>query len=118
MEATYNDEWNEADACQLVANSLGLNQYFCGWITDGQRCNVLVLGEDVTDHLRAAHNSGEYEGERLTCLWDGCEETFRKGSLVRHVQEKHLEYRWPCPKCGIIFTRRGVMDAHRVTCSS
>ncbi|KAG9315375.1 hypothetical protein JVU11DRAFT_4521 [Chiua virens] len=107
-------ENEDLDACQLVAIGLGLNQYSCSWMSNGQRCNKLVLGQDVTDHLRVAHR--DVERDRRECHWDGCGEEVGKGSLVRHVQEKHLGYRWPCPRCGTTFTRRGVMDVHRTAC--
>ncbi|KAG8212953.1 hypothetical protein J3R82DRAFT_11319, partial [Butyriboletus roseoflavus] len=103
------------DACELIAIGLGLKQYRCEWSTNGRECGALIQGHDVPLHLKIIHRVNETP--RLVCLWGNCGDGLNKGCLVRHVQEKHLEYRWPCPRCGALFTRRGVMDAHRATCA-
>ena len=104
------------DSCELVAVGLALKEYRCGWATNGSSCDAPVLGQDVPTHLKTVHRANDTP--KLQCLWGGCGEALNKGCLVRHVQEKHLEYRWPCPKCGTTFSRRGVMDTHRVACTA
>ncbi|KAF8442272.1 hypothetical protein L210DRAFT_3203324 [Boletus edulis BED1] len=115
-EMNFNDGFNEDDSCELVAIGLGLKQYYCGWTTNGVPCNTALLGQDVPLHLKTAH--GANDTPRIECSWGNCGEVLNKGCLVRHVQEKHLEYRWPCPRCGAVFSRRGVMDTHRATCTA
>jgi hypothetical protein len=106
------------DSCELVAIGFGLKEYCCGWTFNGLPCNALVLGQDFPTHLKTVHRTNDTP--RLECLWSGCGEVLNKECLVRHVQENHLEYRWPCPnpKCDRIFTRRGVLDTHRAACTA
>lgn len=106
------------DSCELVAIGLGLKEYRCGWIVNGLPCNAPVLGQDFPTHLKTVHRTNDTL--RPECQWGGCRDVLNKECLVRHVQEKHLEYRWPCPnpKCDRIFTRRGVLEGHRNACTA
>ncbi|KAN0092690.1 hypothetical protein V8E55_003474 [Tylopilus felleus] len=112
----YNSSFSEDDSCELVAIALGLKQFRCAWAANGSPCNVSILGQDISSHLKTVH--GANDTPKIVCMWGACGEMLNKGCVVRHVQEKHLEYRWPCPKCGAVFNRRGVMDTHRATCTS
>ena len=99
---------------EIVANGHNVKQFHCGWTTNGLPCNAIVLGMEVPNHLRTVH--GVNAAQRIECLWDQCGEDLNRACLIRHVQEKHLEFRWPCPKCGRIWTREGLMHAHRANC--
>ncbi|KAG9315377.1 hypothetical protein JVU11DRAFT_4524 [Chiua virens] len=114
----YNTSFDDAASCDLVANALATKLYPCGWLINfGQPCNTEVPGRDMPTHLRTVHRVNE--NQRLRCLWNGCSDELSSGCLGRHVQERHLAWRWACPRpgCEAIFTRRGVMEEHRTTCT-
>ncbi|KAG8221485.1 hypothetical protein J3R82DRAFT_1698, partial [Butyriboletus roseoflavus] len=88
--------------------------YLCAWVDNEQQCNTPVLGKEFPAHLRMVHRV--HITPASTCLWANCGVKLSSGSFARHVQEKHLDYRWACPKCNQLFTRRGTMEIHHADC--
>ncbi|KAG9315160.1 hypothetical protein JVU11DRAFT_4285 [Chiua virens] len=49
----------------------------------------------------------------MTCHWVGCSTRLKKGSLLRHIRETHLEREFlVCPKCPQRFTRDHTRRIH------
>jgi len=107
----FNNDWDEHATCQMIANGHLLKTSKCGWITNGRRCNAAVQGMDFGEHLKNFHIARN--DLQPQCQWDTCGESLLRGCIVRHTQEKHLEWKWPCTRCDALFTRGGVLDKHR-----
>ncbi|KIK75235.1 hypothetical protein PAXRUDRAFT_173407 [Paxillus rubicundulus Ve08.2h10] len=112
----YNENFGEDDSCDLVGYGFDIKYYVCHWRTDnGMRCNTQIQGREYATHIRTVHGVGR--DKRLECRWDNCGESLKKDCVVRHLQERHLLYRWPCPRCLLSFTRRSNMNTHRADCN-
>ena len=57
------------------------------------------------DHLRSHHGVGGPDKVRLVCCWTGCFAEMKKRSLMKNVDEKHLEIKHACPNCHGQFPR-------------
>jgi hypothetical protein len=97
--------------------------YLCKWEMcrwDGGyvvHCDALFCGDNLSDHLREAHNIHGADKLRVYCLWDGCGSEMNKESLVRHVEERHLGVSHRCNTCGVKrFSRRDTLIKHMKTC--
>ncbi|KAF9223342.1 hypothetical protein BS17DRAFT_134707 [Gyrodon lividus] len=112
----YNQDFDDDASCDLIGIGLDIKVYACRWLVNGVACHTEIPGRDYSTHLRTVHGVGR--DPRLECKWDHCGEHLKKDCVIRHLQEKHLMYRWPCPKCGALFTRRGNMNAHRANCTA
>jgi hypothetical protein len=75
-------------------------------------CSSLVQGPDFTEHLRSHHGIGGPDKAQLMCCWIGCFAEMKKESLVRHVNERHLEFKYACPNCPEQFTRDYTLRNH------
>ncbi|KIM57430.1 hypothetical protein SCLCIDRAFT_130625, partial [Scleroderma citrinum Foug A] len=90
----------------------------CGWVSNGLFCNMPVRGRDFSVHLRDIHGVIGTPASQHRCCWNGCRERdFNRDCLIRHIREQHLQWRWPCPYCQQIFTRKNTMVEHRARCS-
>ena len=85
----------------------------CFWVDGHATCNKLVLGHEFSEHLRTCHVSVDADKARVRRrCWIGCSCEIRNESLIRHVQEKHLERKYTCPNCFERFTRSYTRDEH------
>ena len=75
-------------------------------------CSSLVQGLEYSEHLRSHHGVGGPERAQLMCCWRGCFTEMKKESLIRHVNEKHLEIKHTCPNCPEQFTRTHTLQNH------
>ncbi|KAG9311028.1 hypothetical protein JVU11DRAFT_8925 [Chiua virens] len=118
----YNHDFTDEDARRLVsiASSPELSPHICRWVEDSARCNVSVQGLYLPSHLRDHHGiyGTTYRSVGYLCRWDGCADssTFSKDGMLRHVQERHLQWRWNCPNCGAVYMGRPARDAHYILC--
>ncbi|KAG8215265.1 hypothetical protein J3R82DRAFT_8820 [Butyriboletus roseoflavus] len=110
------------DAQRLVsiASSPELNPHTCRWAAGGVRCGTAVQGIYFPTHLRDAHGiyGVGYRSLGFLCQWENCSDasTFNKEGLMRHIQEKHLLWRWLCPSCGAAFTGKVARNTHLALC--
>ncbi|KAG9315156.1 hypothetical protein JVU11DRAFT_4279 [Chiua virens] len=96
----------------LLASDPQNIHHACFWATAHGPCNKAVLGSEFAEHLRSCHDITVADGVQLNCLWSGCSTELKKESLMRHIQEKHLEWRYACPVCGERFTRNYTRQNH------
>ena len=92
--------------------------FMCRWReVYGLHCGSLFCGNNLTAHLRDAHDIHGADKKRVYCLWEGCNTEMNKESIARHVEEKHLMVVYPCGTCRSSFTRRDTLKKHKTTCS-
>ncbi|KAH7884667.1 hypothetical protein F5I97DRAFT_1485204 [Phlebopus sp. FC_14] len=110
MSQEFNTDFTEQDHYELIRIGLENRTHYCGWWSNGRTCNAIVRGGDISAHLRL---HGVWDQTRYTCLWGDCDRgEFNRDCLIRHIQEKHLEWKWICVRCDAIFTRRSVLNRH------
>lgn len=110
-----NSNWGVEDDALLIENGHLERHSTCCWILpNGTPCNESVKGRDFSAHLRVRHDVVGTPSSQHKCYWDGCREReFNRDCLIRHLREKHLLWRWPCPTCHHDFTRKNTMFDHR-----
>ncbi|KAG9315159.1 hypothetical protein JVU11DRAFT_4282 [Chiua virens] len=113
----FNEEFTDADEQRLLHFASFTHDpqnvyHTCFWATAHGPCNTQILGSEISDHLRSRHSVTVPDDVVLMCRWSGCSTELRKGCLVRHIQEKHLEWRYTCPQCGERFTRNYTRRNH------
>ena len=86
--------------------------YRCYWMTGQAVCGSLIQGLEFPEHLRSHHGIGGPDNAQLKCCWIGCFAEMKKESLIRHVNERHLEFKYICPNCPEQFTRVHTMRKH------
>lgn len=90
------------------------SRYRCNWeVAKEQPCGKWIEGgsKEVWIHVRTAHGlKGHYSGW-CHCRWSGCLEKLRVSSLQRHLA-KHLDIRWRCSNCDMIFARCDYVRRH------
>ncbi|KAI6013044.1 hypothetical protein EDC04DRAFT_2496979, partial [Pisolithus marmoratus] len=85
----------------------------CGWVTpSGEICRALVPREQFRVHLNEIHGIHGNDKARFRCQWVNCGMEMNKESMMRHVEEAHLYYTYPCVHCGEVFSRRGTLYRH------
>jgi hypothetical protein len=89
-----------------------LRYYPCYWVTGQAVCGSLVQDLEFPEHLRCHHGVGGPDKAQLMCCWIGCFTEMKKESLMRHVNEKHLEIKYACPNCPEQFTRIHTLQSH------
>ncbi|KAF8134885.1 hypothetical protein EV363DRAFT_1396352 [Boletus edulis] len=115
--ACYNHNFSAEDAAKLcelarIANNPQHRPYVCLWVTNGVVCNSHFQASEFPEHLRAAHGVVGQDKTPLVCCWYNCSTEMKKESVMRHVNEKHLEQRHMCPTCHEQFTRAHTMQNH------
>ncbi|KAG6373318.1 hypothetical protein JVT61DRAFT_6459 [Boletus reticuloceps] len=115
--ACYNHNFSDEDVarlCELAsyAKDPRFRPYVCLWVTNGVVCNLHFQASEFPDHLRAAHGVVGADKASLTCCWVNCFTEMKKESVMRHMNEKHLELRHVCPTCNEQFTRTYTMQNH------
>ncbi|KAF9223614.1 hypothetical protein BS17DRAFT_780898 [Gyrodon lividus] len=113
----YNYDFHDEDAdrlCQLApfANASSNRYYCCGWTAGQSICNAAVPGPEFAEHLRVYHGVTGPDKTKLRCYWTGCGSIMNKESVVRHVQEMHLNWKYACPVCSEEFSRNNTMTNH------
>jgi len=114
----YNYNWTEADTaalCQVAPYTRDpqLHRHYpCQWWTGHGVCNALVQCCGFSDHLRFYHGVAGSEKAQVECCWGGCSSVMRKESLMRHLNEIHLEVKVACHICGEQFTRSHTLKGH------
>ncbi|KIM57957.1 hypothetical protein SCLCIDRAFT_1115444 [Scleroderma citrinum Foug A] len=86
--------------------------YICGWVTSGIICGMPIIGELFSVHLRDNHQVKGDNKTKVRCHWSTCGLVMNKESIVRHVAEMHLQYKFYCDECDAIFTRRHSLNSH------
>lgn len=86
--------------------------YICGWVVEDRPCGIPVLGDQFSMHLRDYHGVTGADKIRMRCCWVRCGTSMNKESMVRHVEEMHLQLRYTCTLCGEGFSRRSTMTSH------
>ncbi|KAG0695908.1 hypothetical protein DFH29DRAFT_953521 [Suillus ampliporus] len=75
-------------------------------------CGTYINVSDLSKHLRThgVQGSGDLV---MPCAWDGCARTpMKRQSVVRHVEEVHLQVKYPCSQCGTSFSRKNTLKSH------
>ncbi|KAH0834016.1 hypothetical protein J3R83DRAFT_11252, partial [Lanmaoa asiatica] len=102
-----------------IASSPELCPHTCRWVEGGVRCSTAVQGIFFPSHLRDYHGiCVGYHSRGFLCQWEDCSDasTFSKEGLMRHIQERHLLWKWHCPICGAAFIGKVARNAHYVLC--
>ncbi|KAG6370722.1 hypothetical protein JVT61DRAFT_4643 [Boletus reticuloceps] len=118
----FNHDFTDEDARRLVsiATSPELSAHTCRWVEGSVRCSATVQGLCFPSHLREYHGIHGI-GHRtigFMCQWEGCSDTstFSKEGLMKHIQERHLLWKWNCPNCGTVFMHQVARNAHYARC--
>ncbi|KIK90584.1 hypothetical protein PAXRUDRAFT_831585 [Paxillus rubicundulus Ve08.2h10] len=118
----YNHDFTDEDAMRLVriAASPEYRPHTCRWIDSGTACDGVIQGLYFPTHMRECHSIfvvGQ-DSPRFQCQWEGCSDTTlaSKDILMRHIQERHLLWRWNCPNCGMVFLGKVSRNAHHALC--
>lgn len=116
-DKNFNYNWTEQDELMLIENALQERVETCGWVSNGLTCNIPVRGRDFSVHLRDSHGVIGTPASQHKCCWNGCRERdLNRDSLIRHLRERHLQWRWPCSYCRQDFTRKSTLIDHRARC--
>ena len=90
------------------------SRYQCNWgITENRPCGEWIEGgsREVWRHVRTAHGlKGLYSGW-CRCRWVGCLEELKVSSLQQHLA-RHLDIRWRCSGCDMVFSREDYVRRH------
>ncbi|KIM57963.1 hypothetical protein SCLCIDRAFT_129288, partial [Scleroderma citrinum Foug A] len=86
--------------------------YICGWVTSDMICGIPIVGELFSVHLRDHHHVVGDDKAKVRCDWSKCGMVMNKESIVRHVAEMHLHYKFCCDECNATFTRRHTLNSH------
>ncbi|KAI6120446.1 hypothetical protein EDD16DRAFT_840565 [Pisolithus croceorrhizus] len=86
--------------------------YRCGWVVAGEVCGEVLPGESFPVHLREVHGVSGNDKTKFRCEWVECGLQMNKESVGRHVVESHLQFRFPCPNCGEMFSRVSTLNGH------
>ncbi|KAF8553633.1 hypothetical protein OG21DRAFT_1509965 [Imleria badia] len=119
----FNHDFTDEDAQRLVsiATSPELSPHTCRWVEGGVRCSTAVQGLYFSTHLRELHGIQGigHRSRGFLCQWEGCSDAspFSKEGLMRHIQERHLLWRWNCPSCGAVFTHQIPRNDHHARCA-
>jgi len=97
---------------EYAARPVEQQPYICGWVISGMTCNMPIIGNMFSVHLRDQHGVIGGSKVKVRCEWTKCGMEMNKESIVRHVTEMHLEYKFICNICNAIFTRRHSLDRH------
>ncbi|KIM62903.1 hypothetical protein SCLCIDRAFT_118660 [Scleroderma citrinum Foug A] len=111
----YNTVFNDDDEQMLLeyaARPVEQQPYICGWVTLGVTCDIPVIGDLFSVHLRDHHGVVGDGKVKVRCGWTKCGMMMNKESIVRHVTEMHFRYKFICDKCDVIFTRRHTLNRH------
>lgn len=99
---------------QITSNAGSPPRYRCDWeVAKEQPCGRWIEGgsKEVWTHVRTTHGlKGRYSGW-CHCQWGGCLERLKVSSLQRHLA-KHLDIRWRCSSCNMIFARCDYVRRH------
>ncbi|KAF9219343.1 hypothetical protein BS17DRAFT_789521 [Gyrodon lividus] len=117
----YNHDFNDEDALRLVciAASPEYRPHTCRWVDSGIRCDTVIQGLYFPAHLCERHVFAVGQDNlHFQCQWEGCSDTLvaSKEMLMKHIQERHLLWRWNCPNCGVVFPRKTSRNAHHALC--
>ncbi|KAF8134876.1 hypothetical protein EV363DRAFT_1294636 [Boletus edulis] len=115
--ADYNHNFSDEDIAKLcelapIANNPQHRPYVCLWVTNGGVCNLHFQASEFPEHLRSDHGVVGPEKAPFVCSWFGCFDEMQKESIIRHVNEQHLELRYECPICHEQFTRAHTVQKH------
>ena len=87
--------------------------YICGWeMSSDTVCGIPIIGDLFPVHLRDHHGVVGDNSAKIECKWTKCGREMNKESIVRHVTERHLQYKFVCDECDAIFTRRHTLNNH------
>ncbi|KAI6118050.1 hypothetical protein F5141DRAFT_1095866 [Pisolithus sp. B1] len=60
-------------------------------IGDGRSCSRLITYASVSTHFAACHNVRALSRQVVVvCQWNGCGQSVRRHSFIRHIRERHL----------------------------
>ncbi|KAG6330679.1 hypothetical protein ID866_8407 [Astraeus odoratus] len=92
----------------------GQQPQMCGWLLPhtSTPCNMAVLGDDFSAHLRDYHGVHGNDKAKVYCRWLGCNLQMNKESVARHVAEMHLQRRHYCYLCPETFSRKNTLNSH------
>ncbi|KIJ60452.1 hypothetical protein HYDPIDRAFT_117160 [Hydnomerulius pinastri MD-312] len=119
----FNHDFTDEDVLMLlsIATSPEYRAHTCRWLErGGMPCEAVIQGLYFPIHLRDHHGlfmAGQ-NNARYQCLWEGCADGIQvsREILMRHIQERHLLWKWACPNCGTEFTRKSTRDLHHAHC--
>ncbi|KIK39164.1 hypothetical protein CY34DRAFT_89736, partial [Suillus luteus UH-Slu-Lm8-n1] len=87
----------------------------CLWDSGfGVPCGAYISVSDLSKHLWMHGVNGPAKSV-ITCAWGGCGRApMKRESVVRHVEEVHLQVKYLCDQCNASFSRRSSRNAHVV----
>ncbi|KAG2369180.1 hypothetical protein BDR07DRAFT_1388935 [Suillus spraguei] len=85
----------------------------CLWDSGfGIPCGAYINVADLSKHL-GTHGVNGPAKSVIPCAWGNCERgPMKRESVVRHVEEVHLQVKYFCDQCGASFSRRSTCNAH------
>ncbi|KAG2043831.1 hypothetical protein BDR03DRAFT_335455 [Suillus americanus] len=89
------------------------NHTICLWDSGfGIPCGAYINVSDLSKHLRM-HGVNGPANSVISCAWGDCGRApMKRESVVRHVEEVHLQVKYLCDQCGAPFSRRSTRNAH------
>ncbi|KAH7884556.1 hypothetical protein F5I97DRAFT_1470252 [Phlebopus sp. FC_14] len=113
----YNEDFSDEDMerlLQIATTDSERSIYQCGWVEGQSLCNEEFQGSKLSAHLKAAHGITGPDNAQFVCCWAGCATPMKKESVIRHVQEIHLIWRYYCPwpVCKEHFSRKYTLNQH------
>ena len=97
---------------ELINRPVEQRPYTCAWVTSDVACGTPVFGDSFSAHLRDCHGIVGGDKSKFRCDWSKCGMVMNKESIVRHVVEAHLQFKFTCTICEAIFTRRHTLNCH------
>ena len=81
----------------------------CQWNTGYGLCGVTVDADGIGEHMSSYHFESPLSAStRLDCQWRGCQlrKPIRRDTIVRHIIEKHLGFRYRSKVAGFQYRSR------------
>ncbi|KAG1832568.1 hypothetical protein DFJ58DRAFT_823086 [Suillus subalutaceus] len=85
----------------------------CRWdIGGGIPCGAYISVLDLSKHVRMHGVKGPGD-LAIQCAWDGCTRPpMKRESVVRHIEEVHVQVKYPCSQCWASFSRKHTLSSH------
>ncbi|KIM57970.1 hypothetical protein SCLCIDRAFT_28479 [Scleroderma citrinum Foug A] len=111
FNTAFNDD-DERMLLEFVSRPVEQRPYTCEWVTSGMACGLPVIGDSFSVHLRDHHGVVGGDKSKFSCDWLQCGIVMNKESIVRHVVEAHLQFKFICNICNASFTRKHTLNGH------
>ncbi|KAG2104088.1 uncharacterized protein F5147DRAFT_705021 [Suillus discolor] len=85
----------------------------CSWHSGlGIPCGAYTSVSDLSRHL-SMHGVNGPAKSVISCAWGDCGRApMKRESIVRHVEEVHLQVKYLCDQCSASFSRKSTRNGH------